>query len=251
MSVERSLPIALQMYSVRNVPLSLDEVLGKVAEMGYRAVETLHTHNLSAGELRGLLDKHNLIAMVSLQAMEADPEGVIAFHKALGSDTITVPAIPQDQRPTSGQGFVELGARLGKLGRLCAAEGVRLFYHNHAWEMEQVDGKLIIDWILEGDEPRYLNFQPDLTWVLRGGVDPVELVNRYAGRCALIHCKDVTPDDPNAEEIPATPEWTPVLKACEAQGAEWYIVEHDKPIDPLAAARLSLEKLAGLLAPLR
>jgi sugar phosphate isomerase/epimerase len=77
------------------------------------------------------------------------------------------------------------------------------------------------------------------------------LVNRYAGRCALIHCKDVTPDDPAAAEQPATPDWTPALAACEAQGAEWYIVEHDKPTDPLAAAQLSLEKLARLLAPLR
>ena len=41
------------------------------------------------------------------------------------------------------------------------------------------------------------------------------------------------------------------LAACEAQGAEWYIVEHDKPTDPLAAAQASLDKLAGLLAPLR
>ena len=81
------LPIAVQLYSLRNLDMPFDEVLGKVAEIGYTGVETVGNHNLSADEMNALLTKHGLKAVsahVAISAMDQDldtrhpPTGVAA-----------------------------------------------------------------------------------------------------------------------------------------------------------------------------
>ena len=54
------LPLAVQLYSLRNLPVTADEMLGEVAAAGYDAVETVGTQGLSGKALGDLLEKHGL-----------------------------------------------------------------------------------------------------------------------------------------------------------------------------------------------
>lgn len=256
MATPTQLPLAVQLYSLRMLPDSLDTVLGHVAALGYRGVETIGDHNMSAGELQGLLQKHNLTVVsthVGLAALEADPEKVIDFNLTLGNDVITIPFLAQELRPTDGAGWQALGGRLGKLGERCVAAGMRLLYHNHAFEMERIDGKLAIEWLLEGADPANLQWEPDLAWIVRGEADPVKLLQQYTGRVPRIHVKDLSPAGTNEEEKGfadvghGTLDWETLLPVAKAAGAEWYIVEHDLPRDPLRSIGRSFEFLQGLL----
>jgi sugar phosphate isomerase/epimerase len=247
-----NLPVAVQLYSLRMLPDPFDEVLRQVAAAGYRGVETIGDHGLSASALQELLDKHELQAIsshVALAALEKDVEGVIAFNQTIGNQVITIPFLAPELRPTDEAGWKALGERFGKLGKQIAEAGMRLLYHNHAFEMERVNGKLMIEWMLDSTNPAYLQWEPDLAWVVRGGADPVALLEKYAGRCPRVHIKDLSPAGTNEEEKGfadvgyGTLDWSTLLPAARAAGAEWYIVEHDLPRDPLRTIRRSFDFL--------
>src|SRR5690606_13512861 len=57
-------PIAVQMYTLRDAG-SLDQQLKIVHDAGVHAVETVGTQNVSAAELRQLLDRYSLRAISS------------------------------------------------------------------------------------------------------------------------------------------------------------------------------------------
>ncbi|NJN81735.1 MAG: TIM barrel protein, partial [Caldilineaceae bacterium] len=175
---------AVQLYTLRHLDNSLDELLGAVAGMGYTGVETIGNHGLDAAEMTRLLTKHKLAAIsthVGLQALEADMEGIVAFNEAIGNRVVTVPAIPQGERPDDVNGWERLGRRLDGLGKQLAESNMQLLYHNHAWEMEELEGQLALDWLMDSADPANLKLEPDLAWVARGGVDVETLLARYVG----------------------------------------------------------------------
>jgi len=253
----QSLPLAVQLYSLRNLPQSLDEQLGLVAAAGYRGVETIGDHGLSAPALAELLAKHKLHAVsthVSLQKLEADMDAVIVFNQAIGNHVITVPFLPVELRPAAGAGWQVLGARLGARGERLAAAGMRLLYHNHDFELARVDGDYAIDWLLSGADPAHLQWEPDLAWIVRGQADPLVLLRRHSGRCPRVHVKDLAPAGQGEDEKGfadvgfGTLDWATLLPAAKAAGAEWYIVEHDLPRDPIRTIQRSMETLTRLAA---
>lgn len=254
-AAKNTLPLAVQLYSLRNMPESLDERLAKVAELGYRGVETIGTHDLSAAELGDLLEKHGLQAVsshVSLAALTTDLNGIIRFNQTIGNNTLTISSLPEAERPGDAVGWQAVGKRLGELGAQIAAADMRLLYHNHAFEMERYDGRRAIEWMLESTEPANLGWEPDLAWIVRGEADPVALLREFAGRCPMIHVKDLHPAGEGEDEKGfadvghGTLDWAKLLPAAKAAGAEWYIVEHDLPRDPIRTIHRSIITLQGM-----
>lgn len=259
MSNQTTLPIAIQLYTLRNLPQSLDEVLGLVASAGYPGVETVGDHKLPVSQMQDLLAKHNLKAVsthVGLQGLESDLDNIIAFHQGIGNRAIVLPALPQDVRPADAAGWRAIGQRLDAIGATCAAAGMRFLYHNHAWEMTEYDGKPAIDWLLESAAPDHLHWEPDLAWIVRGNADPITMLKRHAGRCTRIHVKDLAAEGQGQDEMgfadvgSGTLDWSKLLPAAKAAGGEWFVVEHDLPKDAAKTARNSYAYLAQALAPL-
>lgn len=252
-----TLPIAVQLYTLRNLTLSLDDLLAQVAAIGYDGVETIGDHGLSADAMQALLRKHNLRAIsthVGLPVLESNLDSVIAFHQAIGNQVLTIPALPRERLPSDGPGWQQLGGALDALGKRCAAAGMQLLYHNHAWEMTEYDGRRAMDWMLGAADPRHLQWEPDLAWIVRGGADAEQMLAQYAGRCPRIHVKDLSPEGQNEEEKGFADvgfgilDWTTLLPACQKAGASWLIVEHDLPTDPIRTIRRSYEFLSERLA---
>jgi len=239
--------LAVQMYSLRELSAPLDDTLREIAAAGYSGIETVGTQGVSADELRALLEKHGLRVVsshVGLTDLEADPDGVIAFNRAVGNDTLIVPWIAPDARSDRTADWQALGARLGALAKVCERDGLRLMYHNHDFEMRELDGKTALEHLLAG-AGESLGVELDLAWVVRGGRDPVALLETFWGRVARVHVKDIAPAGQNEDEDgwadvgSGTLDWDTLLNAAKAAGAEWFVVEHDKPKDPLASIRNS------------
>lgn len=245
--------LAVQMYSLRALETPLDDVLGEVAAAGYDGIETVGTQGVTAAELKALLEKHGLTVSSShtaLTDLEADPEGVVAFNKAVGNDTIIVPWLDPGDRSDDAQGWQELGARLGKLAQTVQGHGLDLLYHNHDFEMQTVDGKTGLEWLLTG-AGEALGLELDLAWVVRGNQDPLALLEAFSGRVKRVHVKDIAPEGENEDEDgwadvgSGTLQWDVILPAAEAAGATWFVVEHDNPKDPVASIRNSAAYLKG------
>lgn len=244
--------IALQLYTVRSLAQDLDALLGAVAAAGYRAVETAGDYGQDRLHWQELLAKHELRVVsshVSLTALRTDLEGIIAFQTALGNRTLVVPWLAE--RPGSAAGWQALGRELAGLAQRCREHGMTLLYHNHDFEMVEVEGRLALDWLLDDAA---LGLEPDLAWMVRGQRDPLALLQSYQGRCPRAHIKDIAPEGHNLDQGGwadvgyGVMDWQVILPATVAAGAEWLIVEHDQPLDPLLTVRRSYRWLTDYLA---
>jgi sugar phosphate isomerase/epimerase len=243
------LPIALQMYTVRDV--AEKDFLGtlrQIAQIGYTGVELAGTGGLSTSALKAALDDLGLRVAGShtpLSVLESDLAGVIEFHQAVGSSYIIVPWVPPECRETL-EGWRRVAASLNQIGREVRQAGLYLCYHNHAFEFETFDGKFALDWLYELTDPELVKAELDTYWVQYAGQDPATYIHKYADRVELLHLKDMEPgEEPMFTEVgEGILNWPAIFQAAEASAVRWYVVEQDRCRRPsIESARLSFENL--------
>ncbi|MBQ3100443.1 MAG: sugar phosphate isomerase/epimerase [Clostridia bacterium] len=263
------LPIALQLYSVRDA-LAEDfyGTLKKVKEMGYDGVELSGLGHKDPKEVRAMIDELGLKMNSShVPVEEMQKEGGLARYKQAGCDYVVVPWIHYGGH---NQHFEKNLDIIRDLAYKAHDEGLTLLYHNHDFEFKCVEGKTILDSLYDYVPAEYLKTQLDTCWVKFAGSDPVEYLKKYAGRAPLVHLKDFwEPENVGGEK--AVPydligktredrendgfEFRPlghgiqdipaILAASKAAGAEWVIVEQDESVGrtPLEAVKMSIDYL--------
>jgi sugar phosphate isomerase/epimerase len=245
--------LSIQLYTLRSMN-DLDQLLDTVASAGFRHIEGIGSHLDDAANVKSKADARGLrfsSCHVSLAALRDRPAAVIAASKLLGFAQLFMPAVPPDQRDMDAAGWRALGAELGALATRFAGEGIRLGYHNHNWELKPKDGNLTaLDLIFAASESTSLAWQADVAWLVRGGADPEQLLRRYGDRLASAHVKDIAPagthldEDGWADVGSGVLDWHRLWRVCRDSGAQWMVVEHDKPADPARCARASFAWLS-------
>ncbi len=84
--------------------------------------------------------------------------------------------------------------RMNKDAETAKKYGMRYYYHNHFWEYQKFDGKTVMEIMAENTDPAIFFFEQDNYWAARGGVDPVEEMEKLKGRLILMHQKDFAKD---------------------------------------------------------
>jgi sugar phosphate isomerase/epimerase len=255
----KPLPIAAQMYTLRDAG-SVDQQFAILDRAGISNVETVDMQNLSSDELKALLEKHKIKVIsshVPIARMRTELDKVIAEQKAVGNTVITMPYLMPDQRPTDAKGWEALGKELGGYADKLKAEGFSMAYHNHDFELAEFDGKTALEIILAAAGPN-LKSELDVAWVARSGHDPAQFLPRLEGRLFAIHAKDNAPAGTAEKEKGFATigtgilDWAAILPSAKSAGAQWYILEHDMPInaeDVLTKGNAYLkDKLPAVLA---
>ena len=244
--------LSIQLYTLRAME-DVDRILDTVAEAGYRHVETVGSHLDNAAGIRSKLDARGLKASsshVSLAALREKPDAIADACRTLGFQHLFMPAVPPEQRDMAADGWRSLGRELGGMAQRFQEQGIRLGYHNHHWELKPKDGrKTALELIFEEAEGSPLAWQVDVAWLARGDVDPKEWIGRYRSRITAAHVKDIAPPGQNEDQDGWTDvgsgvlDWRDLWRVCREAGAEWMVVEHDKPADPAQTARASFNFL--------
>ena len=267
----------LQLYNVRDgLAKDFDGTLKQVAEAGYKYVELALAsfYKKSASQFKGSLDKAGLTAIsahVPYNDMVKDPEGVIGFHIEVGCKFIAIPFLGPNERST-GSNYEAVKKEIAKLGEIVNKKGAVLLYHNHEFEFADYKGKYALDDLYDSIPPNLLQTQIDVCWAKVGGVNPAEYILKYKGRAPVVHLKDfdssqggkVTADydligeAKKARAAGAFPfravghgiqDIPGIVKAAEAAGAQWLVVEQDLPSPgktPIECAKDSLDYLMSL-----
>ncbi|MBC8080581.1 MAG: sugar phosphate isomerase/epimerase [Gorillibacterium sp.] len=242
--------IGLQLYTLRD--LTQNDFLGtirKVAEMGYKAVEFAGYFGTPAKELKALLNEVGLespSAHVGLNfyepdKLESDLAKEIEYAKELGLSYIITPYAPLPETPTM-EDVRKLAHILETAGKQVTAAGLTYGYHNHDFEFKLVEGKAVIDHLLELVPAELLVAEFDLGWVHMGGQTPVDYINRYAGRVPLAHFKDFGQGTRDTEIGKGVVDLKSVLPVAEAAGIRYFIVEQEEFANSsLESAKISLD----------
>lgn len=243
--------IGVQLYTVRSLMQNdVPGTLAAVAAIGYNEFEFAGYFGHSPEEIRGWIDEHGVTAPaahVSIDALRADVDSAINAAQVVGHNYIVVPYLAADQRTM--EGYQALIASLNEIGQTCKDAGIQLAYHNHEFEFETVGDKVVFDMMLEETDPELVAIELDLYWTAYAGVDPLDYFERYPGRFHLCHVKDIA--DPDGEKRIVSVgagaiDFAAIFAQSEQAGLKHYLVEHDRPEDPLANISASYEHLSAL-----
>lgn len=244
-------PLSLQMYTLRDLAAT-DYVgtLRKVKEIGYGAVEVAGVGGMSAAALRQELDAIGLIvsgAHVPIDLLESQLDAIVADMQTLGAPYLICPWMPPERRG-SADDYRTLARILTSIGATVADAGLAFCYHHHDFELHPFGDTTGLHILLHECDPRAVAFEIDVYWAAYAGVDPVRLINEFAGRAPLIHLKDMAPGSRTFAEVgQGTLDIPAILSAARATGAQWFVVEQDvcqRP--PIESVRMSYEYLKGL-----
>jgi len=255
-------PIGLQLYSLRHLfkKGDLAGTLSLIRDWGFSVVEGGPLDGMSAADSAALLKKYGLRAAGTGadygKLRDGGADTAIADAKALGAETVMVAWIPHENRFT-----IENARRAAEdfngWGKRFRDAGLRFAYHIHGYEfLESPDGTLF-DTIARHTDPTAVDFEMDVFWVARRGGDPVELLDRYAGRFLLTHLKDIkkgtklcdptggAPDETSVPLGDGMIDWPGVLRAAEKQGTKYHFIEDEHP-EAEKQIPLTLEYLSSL-----
>lgn len=225
-----SLPIAIQLYTIRDV-LAQDFAGGvkKIAEMGYMGVETAGFAGTTPKEASKLFRELDLM-VTSAHArlpLGAQKNEILDMMGELGCQRLICPYIAPDEYRTIDL-IKETCARFNEANAVAIANGLEFGFHNHHWEFEQVEGRYAYEILLEELDPTIF-FEIDTYWVKTAGLDPAPILKQLGQRVPLLHIKDgpATKNEPMTAVGAGIMNWPEIMSVGEDH-AEWLIVELDR-----------------------
>ncbi len=179
--------VNLQLYSFGfDCPLSLLEKIKAAGEMGYSGVEFARGYEeIPVEDVQKALDEAGVKAVsahVAFNFMEQD----LPYLAKLGVKYVACPMAAFNTIEEAK----ETAEDLNKFGQLAKQYGITIGYHNHTGEFYQVDGKYLMDVLMENTDPETVAFEIDCGWASAAGIDPVAYIQQHAGRIAAIHIKE-------------------------------------------------------------
>lgn len=177
------------------------ETLKKLSEMGFNAVEISQIPMTpeNVDEIKRAKDELGMdIASLSCVVknegsgggnddLETKFDKIVADCKKLDVDLLRIGMLPFANMK-SLETVLEFTREANDYAKKLKEEGIDLYYHNHHVEFRKYDGTFLLDIIKE--ECPDLGFEIDLHWVQRGGANPIDILEQYAGRTDLVHLKD-------------------------------------------------------------
>jgi sugar phosphate isomerase/epimerase len=184
-----SAPIAVQLYSLREeIQKDLPSVMRKLADIGYVGVEPFG--GLDHQAVAKLCREYGLTATSAHLGMPIDANNRAALEaaEAYGIKRIIIPWV-SPKRFQSVDSIRQVADDLNKTAQFISQHGYELGYHNHWFEVEQVEGRPAYQILMETLDPGIF-FEVDTYWVKVGGLDPVAVVREMGNRAPLLHIKD-------------------------------------------------------------
>jgi sugar phosphate isomerase/epimerase len=248
--------IAVELYTLREHLRDADAIaagLRRVREIGYDGVELAGLGPIEPERLAELLRENSLTpcsAHVPWERIRDQTDAVAEDCRTWDCTHVAVPFLGAVYR--NADGYAQFAADASAAGRRLRDAGIRLSYHNHAFEMQRYNGESGLEIIYRASDPELLGSQLDTYWVQYGGGSPSAWIRRLTGRAPTVHVKDmdVSEGEPVMAEVgEGNLDWLDVLAACRESGVEWLVVEQDvcrrDPFESLAISRRNLTALGA------
>ncbi len=242
--------LAVQLYSVRDaLAEDYDGTIRRIAAMGYNGVETAGMYG-EAPQVAARLYKSLNLQVPSMHVplpLGNDKNRVLDAAAAFDCRTIVCAYLPPEEFQTVDQIRANCD-RLNEASAVAQENGLRLAYHNHSWEYQNINGHYGYQVMAEYLAPEVV-FEIDTYWVKTAGLDPVAVLNELGSRVPLLHIKDgpATLEDPMVAVGQGVMDVPSIIDA--GKSANWLVVELDRcATDMLTAIDESSTYLKGLLA---
>jgi sugar phosphate isomerase/epimerase len=243
------LKLGLQLYSLREqLSLNFEKTLEEVSLAGYEGVEFARLPYPKPERVSLLLQNLNLkpVAIHCDVVTDAGLKQSLDDAEALKCDNLICPWVAPDTF-NSEKSIGLFSEKLNKANQQIKARGKNLFYHNHEFEFQRLNGKRGYDFFasqLDAD----IWFELDAYLVAVGGANPIEILHNYADRIRMLHIKDgaISPSNPNTAIGDGTMNYPTIISSL-APSVNWLFVEIvNCKSDRMEAVRKSARNLANI-----
>ena len=236
-------PFGLQLYSLRDqlakdVPGSLKHA----RQAGYTTVETAGFYNLKPEDFKKQLDKAGL-KCTGMHSGEDSRfrdhlDEIIAEAKIFKPIHVSCPWVDEQNRKDEA-GVKRVAAEFNTWGKKLQAAGFRFSYHNHDVDFQPLGSTTAEDILLAETDPNLVDFEFDLYFVQKVGLNPADFIKKHASRVKQLHLKDIAKgvkpgfqEEPDSTCVPLGTgqiDWVRTLAAAAAAGVKEYYVEDESP----------------------
>lgn len=254
--------VGLQLYTVRDaIGKDPQAVLARVAEIGYNSVEgATYTGNekfygMSPAEFKKVLEQNGLVipsshyrlgeekmnGKILKGTMLNDWDRAVDDAAEVGIQYMVCAYLSEAERGNLDH-YKKMADELNVAGERCKKNGIQLCYHNHNFEFVKQDETYPYE-ILMSTDKNLVQMEMDIYWVKKAGQDPIELFNKYPGRFALWHVKDMdnTPNKSFTEVGNGIINFKEIFKHKSQAGMKYFFVEQDRcPGDPFESITQSI-----------
>jgi len=245
--------VGIELYTVRGeMQRDMPGTIAAIAAMGYREVEFAGYFGRSNADVRQMLAANHLTspsAHIGFDLMKVDWDKTFDDALAKGHQFVTVPSPPNGVAPTV-DAWRRVADDFNRAGERARARGLGFAYHNHYSEFAAVDGQLPFDVLLTNTDPRFVSFQMDVFWVVRGGGDPRALIRQHPTRFVMLHIKDSSgPPEHNQVDVGTGKINFAAILAEDAalkHVVKHVFVEHDQPADPMSFSKKAYDYLSAM-----
>lgn len=237
-------PLGLQLWSLRDeFKKDVPATLTKVHDFGFRTVELAGTYGKSPAEFNALLATNGLKAVAGhfgFERFRDEPEAVAQEAKALGLEWAGTAWVPHTGEVTEAWAH-ETAKVFNHAGEVLAKHGIKFYYHNHGYEFVRQPEDTLFDLLVKETTPGLVYFEMDVMWTVFPGQDPTKLMEKHAGRWALMHIKDLKQGVPTGSLAGGTDtkngvvigtgqtDWAALLRASQKAGVKHYFIEDEAP----------------------
>lgn len=225
--------VGVQLYSVRKEMLANAKgTLEKLSKLGYKELESARSekgnfYGLSPKEMKHTCDQLGLNMRSGHIHVDENFQKSLDDAKEVGQEYLICSTMP-----TQGQtvdNYKRVAEAFNKSGETCRKLGIKFGYHNHDYEFESENGKVLYDVLLENTDAKLVHMELDLGWVVASGKDPLDYFKRFPGRFPLWHLKDMNLTEKHSTEFgKGQLKIASMLKASEQSGMRYFFVEQEE-----------------------
>lgn len=224
--------IGAQFFTLREQCKTLDDFalsLCKVADIGYRNVQISGTCAFEAQWLKEQLEATGLRCVLThtpKKRLVDETEKVAQEHHLFHCEYAGLGYYPFDAEK-DGQDYPTFLKTYLPVAKAMHEHGLYFMYHNHDQEFRKLDGKLILQKLMEDVPVELMGFTLDTFWVQAGGGDPAQWLEKLQGRIPCIHLKDYAYGRKMAVVGEGNINFDRVFEKAEAGGCRYMLVEQD------------------------
>lgn len=187
--------VGLQLYSVRKEMLAdATGTLKQLAKIGYKELESARSekgnyYGLSAKEIRKVAGDLGMKVVSGHVHIDENFQRSINQAAEAGQQYLVCSSLPFEGQTVDN--YKKVAEAFNKAGEQCKKVNIIFGYHNHEYEFEEAEGKVLYDVLLDNTDPSLVQMELDLGWVVASGKDPMQYFEQYPGRFPLWHLKDM------------------------------------------------------------
>ena len=228
--------IGYQLYGIRNLLTADPEgTMKAVSNCGIEGVEYSGMTGTPAINFRVLQNKYNLVCCGIHHGLadwlKNGPNFQMGYSYVLGNSDLSCHWLENDQRG-SLENYLSHSKYFNQLMPELKRNGFDFYYHNHAYEFQEVfNGKCAMDIMLENTDPALFSMEFHYSG-LPEEYDPVKYIQKLGGRLMKLHFAVLD----NTGNVAIRKD---IIEAAKATGScKWFILEQNYPDLPTAVDRL-------------